>query len=239
MLADGKGGFQNVARESGLRRPTLPMGANFGDLNNDGYLDFYLGTGNWEFYGLMPNLMFHNERGKGFSDVTTAGGFGHLQKGHGVSFADLDNDGDQDIFIQIGGWYAGDRFSNGLFENPGFGNHWIGIKLIGKQSNRSAIGSRIQVDIVEEGKPRSIYKWVNSGGSFGANPLRQQIGLGKAKRIETMTIYWPKTDTTQIFENLDVDQFIEIREGDATIHQLDLPKIRFQADHDHSHQHQH
>ena len=235
----GNGQFENRAAELNLTRTTQPMGCNFGDLDNDGFLDFYLGTGYPEYIALMPNLMFHNERGKGFSDVTTAGGFGHLQKGHGVSFADLDNDGDQDIFIQIGGWYAGDRFSNGLFENPGFGNHWIGIKLIGKQSNRSAIGSRIQVDILEEGKPRSIYKWVNSGGSFGANPLRQQIGLGKASRIEKMTIYWPTTDTTQIFENLDVDQFIEIREGDARIHRLDLPKIRFQTDHDHSHQHQH
>jgi hypothetical protein len=235
----GKGQFKNRAAELNLTRTTQPMGCNFGDLDNDGFLDFYLGTGYPQYIALMPNLMFYNERGKGFSDVTTTGGFGHLQKGHGVSFADLDNDGDQDIFIQIGGWYAGDRFSNGLFENPGFGHHWIGIKLIGKQSNRSAIGSRIQVDIREEGKPRSIYKWVNSGGSFGANPLRQQIGLGTATRIEKLTIYWPKTDSTQTFENLDVDQFIEIGEGDSRIRPLDLPEIRFRIDHDQSHQHQH
>ncbi|MEO2020549.1 MAG: CRTAC1 family protein [Pirellulaceae bacterium] len=235
----GKGQFKNRAAELNLTRTTQPMGCNFGDLDNDGFLDFYLGTGYPQYIALMPNLMFYNERGKGFSDVTTTGGFGHLQKGHGVSFADLDNDGDQDIFIQIGGWYAGDRFSNGLFENPGFGHHWIGIKLIGKQSNRSAIGSRIQVDIREEGKPRSIYKWVNSGGSFGANPLRQQIGLGTATRIEKLTIYWPKTDSTQTFENLDVDQFIEIGEGDSRIRPLDLPEIHFRIDHDQSHQHPH
>ena len=104
---DGEGGFREVAVELGLRRPTLVMGANFGALDNDGYLDFYLGTGIWEFYGLMPNLMFHNRGGKGFVDVTTPGGFGHLQKGHGVAFFDYDHDGDEDIFAELGGAYLG------------------------------------------------------------------------------------------------------------------------------------
>src|SRR6185503_19786248 len=42
---DGKGGFRNVAPELGLDDANIPMGANFGDLDNDGFLDFYLGTG--------------------------------------------------------------------------------------------------------------------------------------------------------------------------------------------------
>ena len=81
------------------------MGANFGDLDNDGFLDFYLGTGSPEYDSLMPNLMFRNREGKMFADVTTAGGFGHLQKGHGIAFADFDNDGDQDVFAELGGAY--------------------------------------------------------------------------------------------------------------------------------------
>ena len=234
---NGQGGFVERAAELNLVRATQPMGCNFGDLDNDGFLDFYLGTGSPEYIALMPNLMFHNQRGKKFTDVTTAGGFGHLQKGHGVSFADLDNDGDQDIFIQIGGWYVGDKFSNGLFENPGFGNHWIGIKLVGKQSNRSAIGSRIRAVITENGETRSVYKWVNSGGSFGANPLRQQLGLGQATRIEQLEIYWPKTDLTQIFKDLPVDQFIEIHEDTDKIQQLDLPALRFPREAGSSQQH--
>ena len=227
---NGQGGFVERAAELNLVRATQPMGCNFGDLDNDGFLDFYLGTGSPEYIALMPNLMFHNQGGKKFTDVTTAGGFGHLQKGHGISFADLDNDGDQDIFIQIGGWYVGDRFGNGLFENPGFGNHWIGIKLVGKQSNRSAIGTRVRATIVENGKTRSIYRWVNSGGSFGANPLRQQLGLGQANRIKELEIYWPKTDLTQVFKDLPVDRFIEIHEDAAQIEQLDLPGLRFQRE---------
>ncbi|MFP6650318.1 MAG: VCBS repeat-containing protein, partial [Pirellulaceae bacterium] len=97
LLGDGEGGFREVGVQYGLTQPTLVMGANFGDLDNDGYLDFYLGTGIWEYHGLMPNLMFHNREGKGFSDVTTSGGFGHLQKGHGIAFFDYDHDGDEDV----------------------------------------------------------------------------------------------------------------------------------------------
>ena len=61
------------------------MGANFGDLDNDGYLDIYLTTGQPDYAALMPNVMLRNDNGKRFQDVTTSGGFGHLQKGHGVA----------------------------------------------------------------------------------------------------------------------------------------------------------
>jgi hypothetical protein len=205
------------------------MGSNFGDLDHDGFLDFYLGTGYPEYEGLMPNLMFHNHGGERFNDVTTAGGFGHLQKGHGVSFADLDNDGDQDIYIEMGGAYPGDSFGNVFFSNPGFDNHWICIRLVGTRSNRSAIGARLRLDIREEGTERSVYKWVNSGGSFGANPLRQQIGVGKATRIERLEIYWPASDTTQYFKNLEVDQFIQIEEEADHIEKLAWKTLSFQA----------
>src|SRR5690606_22178351 len=98
---NGTGGFEDVSAAVGLHELNAPMGANFGDLDNDGYLDFYLGTGRPDYWELMPNVMYRNRRGTGFSDVTTSGGFGHLQKGHGIAFADLDRDGDQDIFSQM------------------------------------------------------------------------------------------------------------------------------------------
>ncbi len=224
---DGKGGFREVAAEMGLTRVTQPMGANFGDLDNDGFLDFYLGTGYVEYQALMPNLMFHNRSGERFSDVTFAGGFGHLQKGHGVSFADLDNDGDQDVFIQMGGANPGDAFGNVLFENPGFGKHWIKIKLVGHKSNRVAIGARIRADIDEGGTKRSIYKWVNSGGSFGANPLRQELGLGDAAKIDLLEIHWPTTNQTQQFRDVPADQFIEIHEGQSEYRHRPCPALRF------------
>ena len=223
---DGRGGFKEVAKAQNLTQLTLPMGVNFGDLDNDGYLDFYLGTGYPSYEALMPNVMYRNRGGTGFSDVTSAGGFGHLQKGHGIAFADLDNDGDQDVFVQMGGFFLGDKYYNALFENPGFGNHWISIRLVGVRSNRSAIGARIHLQVTENGKQRSIYKHVDSGGSFGANPLRQTIGLGKASRIEILEVYWPTTKRTQTFRDLPVDGFIQITEGMEQFKPLELKKLK-------------
>ena len=213
---NGAGGFDEVAASQNLTRISLPMGANFGDLDNDGFLDLYLGTGYPDYEASMPNVMYRNRGGTGFSDVTTAGGFGHLQKGHAVVFADIDNDGDQDVFEQIGGFWPGDKSYDALFENPGFGNHWIALKLVGGQSNRSAIGARIRIQVTEDGRTRSIYKRVNSGGSFGANPLMQTIGLGSADRIETLEVVWPTSKVEQIFRDVPVDQAIEITEAAET-----------------------
>ena len=223
---NGRGEFEDVAKAQNLTQLTLPMGVNFGDLDNDGYLDFYLGTGYPEYEALMPNVMYRNRGGTGFSDITTAGGFGQLQKGHGVVFADLDNDGDQDVFEQLGGFFPGDKYFNALYENPGFENRWISIKLVGVRSNRSAIGARIHLTVMDGDRERSIYKHVNSGGSFGANPLRQSIGLGKAEKIELLEIYWPTTDETQTFRDVPVNQFIEITEGSDQYKKLDLKPLK-------------
>lgn len=223
---DGRGNFQDVARQQKLWYPAQPMGANFGDLDNDGYLDFYLATGNVDYEELRPNVMFLNRRGESFANVTMAGGFGHLQKGHGVSFADLDNDGDQDVYVQMGGAYPGDKFNDALFENPGFGNHWITIKLEGRQSNRSAIGARIHARIDEGGKQRSVYRHVNSGGSFGCNPLRQTIGLGKAERILKLEIFWPTTGKTQTFADVGTNQIVRIVEGEDRYNRIQLKTLR-------------
>ena len=106
--------------------------------------------------------------------------------------------------------------------NPGFGNHWIKVKLVGTQSNRSAIGARIRAVIKEDGKERSVYKHVNSGGSFGANPLRQSIGLGKAAKIERLEVYWPTTGLTQTFTSVPLDRTIQITEGQPDLELLDL-----------------
>ena len=218
------GGFEEVSEDYGLTEPTAAMGSNFGDLDNDGYLDFYLGTGDTPYHAVMPSVMYRNRDGRGFSNVTYAGGFGHLQKGHGVVFADLDNDGDQDVFEQMGGAFPGDRFGNALYENPGFGNHWITVKLEGVRSNRSAIGARLHAVVVDadEGVRRSVYRHVNSGGSFGGNPLRQTIGLGKASRLERLDIFWPATGATQTFADLPLDRVIHIVEGEESYSTLAL-----------------
>jgi hypothetical protein len=227
---DGKGGFESVADRCGLTRPDASMGANFGDLDNDGYLDFYLGTGYPKYDSLMPSVMYRNQRGERFVDITTAGGFGHLQKGHAVAFADLDHDGDHDVFEQMGGAFAGDRFHDALYENPGQGNHWITLKLVGTKSNRSAIGARIHVEISENGQTRSIYRHVNSGGSFGANPLRQTVGLGSADSIHRLEVDWPTSGTTQVFSDVPMDRAFRVTEGRDQLEPLDLKPVRLGGD---------
>ena len=104
---DGTGGFADVAADFNLVRPATPMGSNFGDIDNDGFLDFYLGTGDVHYEDLMPNMLYRNDAGMRFLDVTAASGLGNLQKGHGIAFADFDNDGDQDVFAEMGGAYPG------------------------------------------------------------------------------------------------------------------------------------
>lgn len=216
-LGNKEGGFTEVSQQFGMTRVSSTMGANFGDLDNDGFDDVYLGTGAPEFEALVPNIMYQNQAGQGFRDVSAAGGFGHLQKGHAVCFADLDNDGDQDVYCVLGGAYAGDAFANALFVNPGFGNHWLKVTLRGTQSNRSGIGARLHVRIDEDGQSRDIYKWVNSGGSFGANPLRKEIGLGKASKIELLEVYWPTSDRTQTYREIPLDSWIELNEQDNSV----------------------
>ncbi|MEM1295126.1 MAG: CRTAC1 family protein [Verrucomicrobiota bacterium] len=204
--------FRNVTSKTGPSVPILGMGANFGDLDNDGFLDFYVGTGEPNLTVILPNLLYHNRSGKRFADVTMASGLGHLQKGHAVSFADLDGDGDQDVFEQLGGAYPVDAYRDAVFENPGSQNHWVEVQLVGKTSNRSAIGSRLHARITEDQKKRSIYRFVNTGGSFGGNPLRQHLGIGKAQQIDVLEVFWPTTGVTQKFHNVKAGMRIEITE---------------------------
>jgi len=207
---EGKG-FQDVTKEVGLDLVFATMGCNFGDFDNDGFLDFYLGTGDPQFSTLVPNRMFRNLGGKRFVDITGSSGTGHLQKGHGVACGDWRRNGMIDIAIEMGGAVTGDRYHNVLFQNPGHGNNWLNVKLVGKKTNRAAIGARIKVVTAGE-NPLTVYRWVSSGASFGANPLEQEIGLGKADRIAVMEVYWPTSGTTQTFRDLSINQFIEVTE---------------------------
>jgi hypothetical protein len=223
---DGKGGFTDVSKAAGLTFPCMPMGCNFGDLDNDGWLDCYLGTGDPQYANLMPNVFLRNVGGERLQNLTMASGLGHLQKGHGVAFADVDNDGDLDIVEVIGGAYPGDAFRNVLFENPGMGNHWLTVRLVGRASARCAIGARIGVTVRDGSAPRRIFRHVDQGSSFGGNPLRQTIGLGRAPQIERVEIVWPRTGAVQVLEGVPIDTAIRVVEGEAGFTKLELPRMQ-------------
>ena len=224
------GTFADVTKAARLDVVLLAMGANYGDLDNDGFLDVYIGTGEPDLRTLVPNRMFRNNGGRFFQDVTTSGGFGHLQKGHGISFGDIDNDGDQDIYAVMGGFFSGDVFQNVLFENPGNDNHWITIQLEGVASNRAALGARVKLTVGgPDGARRDIYSTVSTGGSFGASCHRLEIGLGNSVSIESLEVRWPATNAVQTFRNVKMDQFLMIREGDPEPVQARLKKFQLRG----------
>lgn len=207
------GTFSDVSSSLGLNRVLYAMGANYGDYDNDGWLDFYLGTGNISLGSTMPNKLFRNQEGQNYQDVTNAARVGHLQKGHAVSFADLDHDGDQDLLMSMGGAYQGDIYQNAFFLNPYENkNHWISLDLSGRQSNCSAIGTQLVFTVNEDGQKRTIYRWVSSGGSFGASPLRVEVGLGQATTVAKIEVHWINSET-QVFTDIPVDAFYQLTEG--------------------------
>jgi hypothetical protein len=221
----GDGTFEDATRKARLFRVVPAMGLNFGDLDNDGWLDLYLGTGTPDLGMLVPNRMFRNDGKGGFQDVTTAGNFGHLQKGHGVAFADLDNDGDQDVFEQMGGAYRVDTAYSALYLNPGNANGWLGLELEGTRTNRKGLGARIRVAVDGPSGRRVLHRTVGSGGSFGASPLRQEIGLGPAPRVAWVEIAWPVTGAVQRLEGLAPSRHYRVREGAAAAVALERPSF--------------
>ncbi len=224
------GTFTDTALQTGLNRAIMVMGASFGDLDNDGWLDVYLGTGESSYQALLPNRMFRNDSGKRFLDVTTAGGFGHLQKGHSVAFGDLENTGREDIFEEMGGALPGDTYQSALYHNPGFNrNHWITLELEGVTTNRAAFGARIDITVRDSGHDRHIFRTVGYGSSFGGNPLRQHIGVGAAASVASIEVTWPTPHSQQRFEGVPVDQTYRIREGDSHLSPVNLPRTDHSA----------
>jgi hypothetical protein len=223
---EGGGRFAEVSRAMGLVRPQLPMGANYGDLDNDGWLDFYLGTGDPSLQSLVPNAMYRNVSGRGFEDVTFSGGFGHLQKGHGVAFGDLDNDGDQDLLHQLGGFYPTDAFRDAVFENPGPARSWVTLRLEGRQANRFGVGARVAVRTRGPAGERWVHVVGGTGGSFGGNSHQLEIGLGDAETIEEVRIRWPGSGTDQRLRGVPIRSVVQVVEGDPTPRPIAARQLR-------------
>ena len=147
-----------------------------------------------------------------------------------MGFADLDNDGDQDLYAVMGGAYEGDTAPNVCFENPISDNNWVVFKLIGNSSNRSAIGSLLTVELENGSK---IYRNINTGGSFGSSSLQSEIGLGKSKSIKKLSINWPG-GKKQVFTNIDPNKKYEVSENKDHLDQIPFHKLNFTKKNHHS-----
>ena len=204
------GTFTDVTFDARLYYPMGTMGAGVADIDNDGYVDFYFGTGDPQISRLEPNRFFHNNGNGTFSDLTNYVGFARPgNKGHGVAFVDIDNDGDLDIFAQLGGHYPGDHAYNAFYRNlKGNQNNWLEVDLRGVKSNRFAVGAQLTVragDLL-------VYREVKGSEGFGAtSPYRQHFGLGKKTKIDSLEVRWPSGPIHR-FTALDVNHIIALQE---------------------------
>lgn len=186
--------------------PISTMGASYGDLDNDGCLDFYLGTGTPEPWYVLPNLMYLGRREGwecrlGTLDVSRLNGFGTVQKGHGIVFFDFDGDGDQDVYSALGGMWPGDGWPNQLFVNEGESGHaWVKLRLRGRRTNRFGVGARIRVVATgPEGGPIVRTYHMDAKTGFGSAPYLAHIGLGAAVAVEEVEVRWPVSGCRAVY----------------------------------------
>ncbi len=211
----GRGWLEDVTPTSGLGRAIFATGLGAGDFDGDGRTDLFVGTGSRDYRALLPDRMFRNVGGSRFADVTRAADVGHLQKAGAVAVGDLDGDGDEDIYIKVGGEFPGDAFRSVLFRNPGAPNHHLTLRLEGTHTNRSAIGARVRVIVTESGHEREQFATVSTGSSFGGSSLQLEIGIGNATGITAVEVQWPGGGLER-YRGARPDCVLTLREGSGT-----------------------
>jgi hypothetical protein len=103
------------------------------------------------------------------------------------------------------------------------------VKLVGVKTNRAAFGARVTVTVADTARgKRTIHRTVGTGGSFGASPLQQHVGLGKAAQTVDVEIWWPTSNTRQRFAGVAKNQTIEIKEFAERYLTLERPRMRLE-----------
>jgi len=217
-LNQGNGLFLDDTDLRGLGRPSihsLAFGAKFMDLDLDGWLDLYVANGhvidniqlfNDQYHHHQNDQVYLNRSGI-YSDKTKDVGIDLLRTfvSRGVAQADIDNDGDIDLFVSNNNDDATLLINEGLPRN-----NWIGFHLQGTTSNRDAIGSKITIST----NLGTQVAWVNPSGSYlSSNDRRVVFGLGKEEKVKTAEIHWPGKIKKEIFNDLDCNSYYKVVEG--------------------------
>lgn len=215
-INDGYGNFTRNATDPLVQNYTHSNGGEtWGDYDNDGDIDVFV----CDFY---KNQLYSNNGNGTFTAVTTEIVTNdNVAESYGATWCDFDKDGDLDLLVPNAFGNPPNYFYINTFQNTGNANHWVDIKCSGTETNRSAIGARVYVKATINGIGKWQMREINANHSTmqgGQNPLNQHFGIGNATTIDTLKIYWPTSQITQIFTNITPDRYIEITEGDNTIY---------------------
>ena len=199
LLQTAGGGFEaHHELFGGGTMPIGTMGSSFGDLNNDGCYDFYLGTGNPEPWFVLPNLMYLGRARDGrctgeMDNISMLNGFGNVQKGHGIVFFDFDDDGDQDVLSSLGGMWPADRWLSQLFVNESeLRAAWTKVRLRGRRTNHYGVGATLAVKAHDAaGRPIVRHHQIDQTTGFGSGPYLAHVGLQDAVALDGIEVYWP------------------------------------------------
>ena len=214
---DGRGYFTDESSQAGLRAVTrhLQWGAGLVDFDNDGWLDLLYVTGNVypevekvnpDYPHKGPRVLFRNLRNGAFAQVTEDCGPGLTtpHSSRGCAFGDFDNDGDMDILVM-----NMNEPPSLIRADVGSNHHWLKVKLIGVESNRTAIGARVAVQVGGRLMPQEVR---GQDSYYSVNDLRLHFGLGSAEKADSIRILWPN-GRRETVHGVAADQVVYIEEG--------------------------
>jgi len=213
--------FKDVSAIYGLGQSSLDYigwATSFFDFDLDGRLDLYVVNGSTfqtpgervELRPMRDQLYWNGGTKRGFFDVSSSVGpyFNQEFVGRGGAYSDYDRDGDVDLFI-VNHSGPGILLNN---ENN-LGNNWLTVRLEGRQSNRSAIGTTIRLSAGEELQLRQVG---SQSTYLSQNTLVQHFGLGEHLRVDTLKVAWP-SGQTGIYVDIPVNRHVTIMEGDSEL----------------------
>ena len=211
--------FDDVAGRTGIGKVTRLMsgwGVKFIDYDNDGNPDLFMANGHPDdkiekhsshVTYQEPMLLFHNT-GKGFENLSASAGSAMTASyaARGMAIGDFDNDGAVDVLVSV------NNAAPVLLKNTAAaGNHWLGVKLVGKKANPDAIGARITWTAGD--LKRSRLK-VGGGSYLSSHDPREVLGIGSRTKIDRLEIQWPPpSGRVESFTDLPIDRYLTIVEG--------------------------
>ncbi len=201
------GTFTMVSRELGIDGCWGTMSGSFGDVNNDGYIDFILGNGSPRMDRSEPLVVLESD-GKRYNNVTFSAGLPFSGKSHGANCADLFGDGRLTIVVASGGAYPGELLTTSVFRPKERMGNYLNVRVTGTKSNRDGIGARITLFTDATQQMREV----GGGTNFGCLPPEQHFGLGKLTEVDALEIRWPG-GARQRVENPPVNSTIRVTEG--------------------------